>query len=123
MRKGKGYCDAQAAEGRLEAMLREERLSSSLSPLIRESFLQSVCSRTKSSGHAGDAASSEHSMSAQLQLCREQLHRRTFLMKQCNAETRLALAACDWAAEKSQASFSVTSDDEPDLVTQACAFL
>ncbi|CAL5229746.1 g13128 [Coccomyxa viridis] len=90
------------AEGRLEMMLRKERLSSSLSPLLRESFLQNVCSRAQSSGQAGEAGSLEHLIPAQLQLCKEQLQRRTFLMKQCSAETRLALAACDWAAEKSQ---------------------
>lgn len=87
-------------------MLRKERLSSSLSPLLRESFLQNVCSRAQSSGQAGEAGSLEHLIPAQLQLCKEQLQRRTFLMKQCSAETRLALAACDWAAEKSQASSS-----------------
>lgn len=87
-------------------MLKEERLSRSISPLIRESFLQSLHTHTKGRGQPDNAPASHSSISAQLQLCREQLQRRSFLMKQCSAETRLALAACDWAAEKSQASWS-----------------
>ena len=41
-------------------------------------------------------------MAHQLHSCADQLQRRGFLMRHCSAETRLALAACDWAAEKSQ---------------------
>ena len=43
-------------------------------------------------------------MVRQLHSCIEQLQGRGFLMRHCGAETRLALAACDWAAEKSQVS-------------------
>ena len=95
----------QEAESCLDKMLKEEGLSSSISPLIRESFLQSLHNHhSQSRGQAGGAAMSHPSISAHLQTCREQLQRRSFLMKQCSAETRLALAACDWAAEKSQVS-------------------
>ena len=45
-------------------------------------------------------------MARQLHACVDQLQRRGFLMRHCSAETRLALAACDWAAEKSQVSVS-----------------
>ena len=93
----------QEAETSLDIMLRKERLSSSTSPLIRESFLQSVQEDAQSRGQFDNA---DASLSEQLKICRGQLQRRSFLMKHCSAETRLALAACDWAAEKSQASFA-----------------
>ena len=104
----------QEAETRLDMMLREGRLSSSISPLIRESFLQSLHNNAQSRGQLGNATVSDASTSAQLRVCREQLQRRSFLMKHCSAETRLALAACDWAAEKSQASCCFTEGTKID---------
>jgi hypothetical protein len=37
-----------------------------------------------------------------LQACMVQLGRHDFLMERCSVETRLNLAVCDWAADKSQ---------------------
>ena len=49
-----------------------------------------------------------------LQACWAQLDRRDFLMKHCSAETRLGLAACDWAADKSQVAY------HPSLSLSSC---
>lgn len=84
-------------------MLRASGLSSSISPLICQSFFQSLHSRQSSHTTPADPATAEDFVSSQLEACRDQLQRRSFLMKHCSAETSLALAACDWAAEKSQA--------------------
>ena len=106
----------------MAAMLREDGLSrSSISPLICESFYQSVHSHRMSGGHADDASGIGDFMSGQLQTCREQLQRRRFLMKHCSAETRLALAACDWAAEKSQVCYPAPEDDILFLLILCCA--
>ena len=89
---------------RLEVDLRAAGLSRNPSPLICQSFYQSLHINHRSSPAGADAASWEAFLARQLCTCMEQLQRRELLMRHCSAETRLALAACDWAAEKSQVS-------------------
>ena len=96
--------ELQEAEKRLEADLSAAGLSRNTSPLICQSFYQSLHSHHRSSSAPADAAPWEAFVARQLHACVDQLQRRGFLMRHCSAETRLALAACDWAAEKSQVS-------------------
>lgn len=81
-------------------------LSRNTSPLICQSFYQSLHNHHRGMSASADAASWEAFLVRQHHSCIDQLQRRGFLMRHCSAETRLALAACDWAAEKSQVSVS-----------------